>query len=288
MAYGLFLPRRWARQPQGPVEVDWAHPLSRRLGVLYVPSQGQRNLVNGQVAFQGRVPLKPGRRGMYAAHNLVAGQVLRFTNPFPSASGDSHTLFYSGRVTRAVNNETDLIGVQGPDKIANGQLRIATWSYGPDTIVVSDYRNYTSASFAATAPFTENVIAVDASKDVSRVALVKRGNSNDRAFIYGREWASATSHNIYQTWAANSAFVIIGGSTARTTGGETEIAAYWHRGMTDAEVVAISENPYQILRPRRPILYSFPSGGITIPTLSLPGVQDITATGARPKVTLTF
>ena len=66
------------------------------------------------------------------------------------------------------------------------------------------------------------------------------------------------------------------------------LAGLFKREMCQSEVEFFSRNPFQLLKPRRPILYSFPSGGITIPTLSLPGVQDITATGARPKVTLTF
>ena len=36
MSYGLFLPRRWTRQPQGPVEVDWGNPISRGLEFLAV------------------------------------------------------------------------------------------------------------------------------------------------------------------------------------------------------------------------------------------------------------
>jgi len=59
---------------------------------------------------------------------------------------------------------------------------------------------------------------------------------------------------------------------------------YW----SQADFDSMTENPWQLLKPRRPVLYSFPSGGIVIPTLSLPGVQDVTTTGARPKVTLTF
>lgn len=67
------------------------------------------------------------------------------------------------------------------------------------------------------------------------------------------------------------------------------ISGFFTASQIDLNVVKeFLKHPYQILRPVRPIFYSFPSGGITIPTLSLAGVQDITASGARPKVTLTF
>lgn len=64
--------------------------------------------------------------------------------------------------------------------------------------------------------------------------------------------------------------------------------AVWDVQRGAAEVKELAINPWQIFKPRSEIIYSFPSGGITIPTLSLPGVQNVTQTSARPKVTLTF
>lgn len=70
--------------------------------------------------------------------------------------------------------------------------------------------------------------------------------------------------------------------------GSQAICLCYERVLTDAEIVAIDENPYQILQPLRQTLYSFPSGAPTGPVLSAATVIDIGATSARPRVTITI
>lgn len=53
------------------------------------------------------------------------------------------------------------------------------------------------------------------------------------------------------------------------------------------EAQALSANPYQIFRADPVRIYSLPPV-LTIPTLSSPGVIDITASSARPRVTLAY
>ena len=64
---------------------------------------------------------------------------------------------------------------------------------------------------------------------------------------------------------------------------------FFRRELSDQEAVSWIENPWQIFAPAPSRFYLIPTApALTIPTLSSPGVTDITATAARPQVTLTY
>lgn len=60
----------------------------------------------------------------------------------------------------------------------------------------------------------------------------------------------------------------------------------WSRALSDAEIAALSENPWQLFRAPKPIIYSLPATGT--PTLSAATVIDIGTTSVRPRVTFTI
>ena len=64
------------------------------------------------------------------------------------------------------------------------------------------------------------------------------------------------------------------------------IGAAWDRVLSELEIAALSENPWQLFRAPRPIIYSLPASGT--PTLSAATVIDIGTTSARPRVTITI
>ena len=67
------------------------------------------------------------------------------------------------------------------------------------------------------------------------------------------------------------------------------VAAFFDTALDDAEVFELSRNPWQLFAPAPSRFYLIPTApALTIPTLSSPGVTDITATAARPQVTLTY
>ena len=69
------------------------------------------------------------------------------------------------------------------------------------------------------------------------------------------------------------------------TGHIVNVGARWRRTLSDGEHRAMHENPWQLLRERRPIIYSLPSSGIL---LSNTTVIDIGATSARVRTTITY
>lgn len=81
---------------------------------------------------------------------------------------------------------------------------------------------------------------------------------------------------------------ILSNDTTAPFTGEISLAAGGGRYITASTMDALARDLSVLLEPepRVPVFFSLPSSGI--PTLSLPGVQDITAVSARPRVTLSF
>jgi hypothetical protein len=65
----------------------------------------------------------------------------------------------------------------------------------------------------------------------------------------------------------------------------TLMCAAWNRVLSEREIDALNDNPWQLLRPRRPIICSLPATGVV---LSAATVIDIGQTSARPRVTITI
>lgn len=93
--------------------------------------------------------------------------------------------------------------------------------------------------------------------------------------------------NFFYASGAGVSFAVGNGSNFTAGAHTTPVALYAQAAWTDAQVQSFLENPFQLFRPLRPILYSFPSGS-TAPTLSAATVIDVGTTSARPRVTVTF
>jgi len=116
-------------------------------------------------------------------------------------------------------------------------------------------------------------------------------------FVYGLSWdgsrmRSYANGRLYATSAVIAPYVDSGSGGSLIVGNlagvSLDFAASFicthGRVLSNDEHQGLSENLWQLFKPRREILYSFPSGAIVVPTLSLPGVIDIGTTSARPRV----
>ncbi len=113
---------------------------------------------------------------------------------------------------------------------------------------------------------------------VAIVVSVRDGQQ--RAFWNGRLWVSATATGAF-TLAAN-----LQAYTQGDAGTDHYLFGAWDRALTDSEASTASENPWQLFRAPRPIIYSLPASGT--PTLSAATVIDIGTTSVRPRVTITI
>lgn len=283
----MFLPRRWTRQPSGvfvPPRELFGHPV---LG-SWTPD----TLIDGNASGHGVTPW-----GRYVENNdgpTPSGSSYRL-GAFPQLQGSegytgifivSPYLNYDDMAART-NDVAGMLHVLLDTGFAAmhtiGLARENVYADSRLTLVVSNIENgvVNSVMFTGFEFSHEPLIVIVGIYTDNVQAWWKRGGG-EGSFSYYEE-GSLPTPAAEELWLAAVPGVMVWPSEPLYG------LSYLQGQLTDSEARAILHDPWMIARPsRRPVIYSFPSGGITIPTLSLPGVQDITATGARPKVTLTF
>lgn len=235
MAYIIVPSRRvWTRQPQGVSEIDWSNPLARGLDYLIVG--GQRYEI---------------ARGKPQTAYALTG---------PGPNGLSSRGFAPYRAD-ADNQDVSIIAQLDIRAVAAGYGAVL-WGYFVNASNCSQFGFATNASSSsiiwlnranavggavienATYPYRP-VLALVGSLAAGSVA---KGYKN------GRLINAAVARVGTGEFAKNSArsFEALGGGTA--TQGVT-FAAKFSRQLQDGEVLALSENPWQIFRFRRQISY---------------------------------
>lgn len=301
---GLFLPRRWTRQPQGPVEIDWSNPIAR--GIVAAINSG-----SGPIELVSRQPMTYGNFGMAATQDglsFKANKLTAYTDswliPVPRKSYAGLSTLLRTRIANlndgypglmngaAVNSVNGLVNVG----LALGNASGSRFDLMSPTLTIhgASWNNYSTVCECAYGGFDWRYFG-----DGLNVRTIGQTWNKSKNSGYGRMFISTgeiprtggtpiTTDSVW-TNSSSSGLVRIG-NVGTTFGAEHYVSEWvlWDRDLDATEFASLMEAPYQVFRPRRAVLYSFPSGGIVIPTLSLPGVQDVTTTGARPKVTLTF
>lgn len=279
MAYGLFLPKRWKRQPQGLVEIDVGHSIGRKVHYAYAPWLSLTTILRGNRAGVSATTLNSPLR--LAGRQGVGMRVLRtggFTGTGVDIVGDGVNL--SEDLSFAAGSIFFLIDALEHSGVVEGLLRFASG----DSLRIEPTTFYPSLYISSGSRATGTIGVPEGYSGSFTLSSQGNGGGSNLAKCYvGRQLAldaDTASFDVKNLTGIRS--VTVGYPTWRCPLLlRTDL-------LTEAETFALDENPWQVLLPRRAIIYSFPSGGITIPTLSLAGVQDITATGARPKATLTF
>jgi hypothetical protein len=115
-------------------------------------------------------------------------------------------------------------------------------------------------------------------------------NVNHDIWSNGVRVANQVPADFQYSWSASGPS--IGVSTGQQRSLAVVIAAVWTRHLSDAEVLSLSRNPWQIFEPTSlHIALAYAAGAVTpdgIPTLSLAQLIDLLSTSARPRVTLSF
>lgn len=269
-----FLAQRWRRQPQGPVAVDWGNPLARGAvwGISNLPAFRpflSRDSSAAAVGGSAGLGITSGLSGIKFLDNsayfewpdtgLPMGSSPRsvlFVQFFTdAASGGSFT--FAGLNWGSVNNAFGINFKSGASDVYN---------WGSDVT------------------FSSSLIATN--KQLSTV--VTHTGSAASYWLNGTSLGSQ-SQNLN---TVSDGFVRLGkvqnGSVFTATAGEiVALAVVWNYALPVGIAAALSENPWQLFRAPRPIIYSLP-GGATIPTLSAATAIDVGSTSARPRVTITI
>lgn len=263
------------QQPQvGPFRLNSGNPLALGLGILALPGGALAADVLGGISSQsvsGSPSTGPALGGKSLLFNgasqlaLTAKQSLSITNGFtivmsfsPNDNGTKGSLF-------------TLVSLQG------GSLQFS--------------RN------------TSNGLQLDAQQAVNIFSTASLGIVSGTTNIVALTWVGST-----YTVALNGVIVVSGtstqfsgastdlriagrnGDTSEAFNGSVAGFAVYSRACISAELITLTSNLWQLFAPIQRSIFR-PSGTTAtpwLPTLSLPGMTNITATTGQPRVTLSF
>lgn len=260
MATALPLPKRLHpdfiqpyRKPIGRVEIDWDNPLTQGLR-MFVLFQGNvpYDLVTGRrldiSASTGTVDYSPAN-GEFAL-NVNSSAIAVNTEPTP----EGITIFGRIKADQTTATERFLnLGNSASNEFASvffhsgGKIRFqGTDNGGTIRYTVNSTDNYVADKYysitAVSNIFSQNVVLYMDNDIVQSAAASFTAPTMDRFGFGGR---------------------YMNGSWANTGNGDISYAGYFVRDLTQAEAQALNADPYQILKPAKPVFYFIPAGGTT-------------------------
>lgn len=260
----IILPKaQWTSQPKYPPRINWAHPATAQL-VRAGAATSKRDLVTNAPLTTALI--EPGTSG-----NLISRVGTNW--PFSYAAGDEWTVPTNGSLTilAAVpkTRTTTWGGIWRTGPLSNGTtlFNVATTNgFAQIRITGSDI---IPATVGPQVPQGEQVyIAFRSSSGTGAEAAVFWNGEKKRTGIHTRTLGGVTINNV-------------GGQFALTDG-LGDLAAYWvwNRSLSDSELVALTQNPWQLYQPQR---FIFPLQSTAANAYSLdttPGAYNLTGSNA--------
>jgi hypothetical protein len=231
---GIILPQRWATQPQHPVDIDWANPITRDLRFAW----------NGALQWDAV-------RGVLAATRATPNVSAFGVGCQVTVAGCSVPHSGATNKPKSVIAVSNLTNFNGGGNIFLRHGPSGGWGFWVDN---SGYRwtHYGVADYTIGAsPPGDFQVRVHGATAVPGGAVT--------AYTSGRVAGSTSIGSMSASSAAN-AVVNLGPSGASAVG-HTALAAYWDRALTAEEHWSLSEDPWQIFRPRRQRVFLPTAGG---------------------------
>ena len=260
MSFGLFLPRRWSRQPQGAVEIDRNHAAGEITDFLLLGSVPgtPRNLANGQGSAESGLGLSRivGTTGRGIRNeSSVPGTFISLGFHTRIASPDSAvSIVCRSRRGGAGNSAIRHVG----HGLVDYGWRFTTQFYGA-TDNVSEFGGSWSGGGPALNGFGASPWPYYSEKTLVLTSWFVGGTRYTSFWMDGRQYANAQSTTADPPAASGSR--LWAGLDSLGLDSSTLIVAAFAGRLSDALAQSLSVEPYQFLRPQRPIFYSFPSGG---------------------------
>jgi hypothetical protein len=233
----IILPHRWKRAPQQAVEVNWANPITRGLLEVMFPFL-YRSLVGRVVpTFTGSFPKSYALGG--------AGRVTQF--------GGTDKIVYAGAWSR-INFPLTMMHVHtfvsgGASYRAAGNFLANSYGYG--TLPNSTTQRW------ATATGSNNLISGATYTPFSLYVDMMTAEAGSQA-IYLNGVQRATASAATMTTPTGDFSIGLDNAATFTAGMHHHAAAVWSRVLSRAEVQALADAPYQLVRPLRRRIYSLP------------------------------
>ena len=257
----IILPKAlWTSQPQYPPRINWSHPATAQL-VRAGAATSNRDLVTNALLTTSSI--EPGMGNTKVAK-------VGTTWPYSYSSGDHWTVpsGNGGLTILAAVSKTQWGGIwrSGPNGDEFGNL----FNVAADGTVLirSDGANVLPTGVGPVVPLGE------------RVYIACRVSRFEAAAFWNGEKKRTASYS--QSVGPVGATVYRVGSQFNPAGGLGDLAAYWvwNRSVSDSELVALTQNPWQLYQPQR-FIFPAQTAGVTAYSLdTTPGVYNITGSAA--------
>lgn len=273
------------KKPIGPVEVDWNNPLTKGLAVCYVPrlTTDPVDIKGSRITAVDVVPTSRITKGVVVAeHGLSDG----------SAPVDETGIFFEGS-TGGLSNAVTLVVKSRPNNTDDaGDYWTAVFGtfFSSKPAVGNIGITYRSGTAAEGTPnpaqqrFTIQGVADYAStlKNLNGTAFQLHGVSavSGGTVTYYTDGLPHQSHNIGSFTGSDDGWTL----GDRQSGGvalysNVELAYVFHRALSDTEWLSLELDPYQILKPATPQIYTFPSVAGTVDNLLADNLQSLSEIG---------
>ena len=275
----LILPRRFNSQPQGAVDIDWGNPLTGKLTEVLNPSSpGSVTSIRGVTpSVIGNVLPAVGGvgAGVLLPTTYDSGLVIASSSDDLFASKSEVTIFVVRRPIDITKRASTLFGYSSSN--ISRVICHAPWTDGN---IYFDYGGTDAAQRILSSNYTKKT-------STEYLVFVAGGGKGREIWRDGVKLAGDVTKTGVRT--LDSAQFKIGAANNSFSSDLEEIYLFGvaSRAWSDSEIKDWSSNPWQLFRPQKRTLY-FDVSTPGIPILSLPGVDQITTTGARPYVSLGF
>lgn len=253
LSVGTFMPQKWRQQPQGSVQVDWSNPLTRGLVFAWEASGGARNNIDGRFATTATSGVNSG---------TARGLARQWDGTQASASYTWGTTYFPVAGATRVSMEA-MVSISS---LASERKLISKWA-GIYSLLLSV--STTGKLIAAVGngasilnAYQTNSSVISADNSLKYLVAVWRGGNNWDFYVDGVKQSGISSISSSAVASVGNASGVnfqlgrdeAGGSLI----GSLVFARVRNVDLADSEVVALAQNPWQIIRPARPHLYSFP------------------------------
>lgn len=266
----IIFPSRWARIARSRPQLNAAHPLAQHLVLAAVPhGKGAYDAVTGQLATWSASSgaaegFKNRGGGAFEVSNDAATGFLTFPTQsllFDRFSG-SVSIFAECRLTANALNTQYLVQTGENSNGFGCTLAVDDSGFETNGIVLGLNNSVTFA------PTTWDMLGTNSEQRLER-AMVTADGTNAVFFGSGRQWeqiAAAAS-----VTAATTRFTrLMGRRNAASNVGQRcafSVILAWNSVLREGEYRALYENPWQLFKPDRSLVHSYPAAGTALLTV---------------------
>lgn len=262
--------RRWKRQPQSAVEIDWSNPDAQGLTLVYVPSIFNGNLISKTPAL---------------------------ATPDKTANADGIAAYWGAAFSAEsaiLTSAWSWVALFRTRTIGTGANRYVL-SRGPTS--GSDSTGFGFAAFHGNAAYSGAVFTTDAYSIIGKPTggpladntryLLGATFAGGSGAVYNNGVETATATGLSGT-VNNTGRLALGESSliagnAMTQNAEWGVYLQWNRRLDAAAMARVHANPWRLLRPRTLVVPVSAAGGVTV----TPTKGREAATGYTPTVVRT-